>query len=767
MAETPYITIRLGAESLDLPQTADLPIALTYEIEDEDDFRQKKAGTALNITVPATTKNSEKLNTLFNPGAEDLLPNEGFDKPQDVVIIGAGNELMKGKAFVLTGRKQFGQPLNFDIDIFGDNADWVIPNKELTLHDVVSSVTHNFDKSTIEASWLHDGTVESEDYVYAPFRGRRAFASNDSNFLPTSARPSLFLYWLLYRGFKKAGYKIDSAFFDSDYFRRMVLPWTWGTLVYNEDTINATKFKALQIGEVLEDFSSTTGQVRADWNWMTSPLPAFDNGNNISQGGTPLFFLNFSPTLLPNGIIHNYFFSLTFQMSWQIPMWAPIGPPNGFVSTVTVLKNGSTIQTLILAAEQSQYLSNNNNGGQRQVTFYACCSNTDTISIILDTQITSGGTSVTVQYTGGEYYNIPTNICYGSIVDFKRFEAFKNYKWLDLLRGTIDYFNLQINTDNVTKTVTLEPTHDYSLDNDLGNKTGVGYYNGNVLEWTQKEDISQVSEVKIYQDFEKEFVIKAKEDGNDGILKLTSDRKKIDITSSKYIFPDRFKKGIKEMENRFFSGVMHYEHTAWKDITGISPQLICLIPENIANTSNPESESTFQPKLAWYKGVVDRAVYGGWNWDGDDSLDLPFMFAVNYKPGGENDPVVTYCDQNIDGVVAKGFLKRYFWQRLAIMRHGKQLHSYFMLNTTDVLNRLHREYKVVGNQRYQLIKIESYKPLLNESTKSVMWLWYPVTQEDNDNTFPSNTSVLTGNPTANPLDIKYSPFLCLPSDIPQ
>jgi hypothetical protein len=171
MPETPYITIRLAGESIDLPQTDDFPISIDYEIEDGDDFRQKKSGVSLNITVPATLANSRKLNTLFNPGAEDFLPDGGFDKPLDVVIIAAGNELMKGKAFVLSGRKQYGKPKDFEINCFGDNADWVIANKELTLHDVVSSVTHMFTKDNIEASWLYDAQMNSRTMYMRRFGG--------------------------------------------------------------------------------------------------------------------------------------------------------------------------------------------------------------------------------------------------------------------------------------------------------------------------------------------------------------------------------------------------------------------------------------------------------------------------------------------------------------------------------------------------------------------------------------------------------------------
>jgi len=51
-----------------MPPAETLPVSLSYEIEDESDFRQKKSGTSLNITVPATPANSRSMNTLFNAG---------------------------------------------------------------------------------------------------------------------------------------------------------------------------------------------------------------------------------------------------------------------------------------------------------------------------------------------------------------------------------------------------------------------------------------------------------------------------------------------------------------------------------------------------------------------------------------------------------------------------------------------------------------------------------------------------------------------------
>lgn len=831
-AHTPYVTLKLDGQALDIPQSEELPVAITYEIEAEDDFRQKKSGTSLDITVPATTENSKKVNTLFNPGAEDFKPNDGFNKPLDFVLIGAGHELMKGKAFVTSGSKQEGKPKDFEVNAFGDNADWAIPNKETTLQDVLSTSTHIFDKATIEASWLHDGTVENEDFVYAPNRNREPFGepnsadTPDEIFRPINSRPALFLYWLLYRGFKKAGYKIQSQFFNTDYFRRVVLPWTWGNFFYITDKF-LKEMGFLATGNVtvgVHGDGSTVGinlgSGGAAYSWVasnhsgtgsstTNDVARYDAGNNTHN-----FKLDNVTTdigYVGNALEYSYN-PATGEATWTyLPAYGSLGTitvgfevklsgsvdcsfnSNGNIN-IDIFKNGSPFTSFpnVIAASAPTlgtdtafgtvtkfFEVNNLNPGDTvtmQVSYHAFKS-------------TFGFCFLKILCTGDNIFVHPFSMAspaedvrsyfklnyirrqLGSVIEWQKFDKFKNFKWLDLLRGTIDAFNLQLNTDPTSKTVFLEPTHKYDLGASIGAGANPGYYNGNVVEWTQKEDISKKSNVVIFQDYEREVVMQLQDDANDGILKLMQDRHQTQLTQTKYVFPERFKKGSKKIENRFFSGVVHYEHPEFKAITGIAPQFICLIPENIANTSNPESEYTFAPKLAWYAGLRDRAVVGGWNWDGDTSQDLPYMFAVNYKPGGEADPVLTYCDQRISdgaGGYVKGFglFKRFYWQRFAIMRHGKLYKSNFMLNNTDVINWLHREFKGIAGQRYQLIKIDAYKPLLPMSTQCNLWKFYPVTDKDADNTYPSDTAVLTGFPVVNTPDILYVPLLCIPSDIP-
>lgn len=823
MPDTPFIQLRIAGAQIDIPQTRELPVSISYEIEDEADFRQKKPGTALDITVPATTNNSSKLNTLFNPGSEDTLPDDGLDKPMNAVLVGSGDELMKGKAFVLRAREQFGKPLNFDINIFGDNADWAIPNKELTLHDVVTEVTHVFNKTNIEASWAFDGTDIDEDYVYAPVRYREPFGNlqgltqdeADLVIRPENMRPAIFVYWLLYRGFQMAGYRLISNFMDTEYYRRGVLPWTWGEFyLVNPEALANLKFLATgplsttktytHFGDAFSwYFISLSGTGPASVNttprYNASPSNNTDNflvdntTTDIGYIGNPLAY-SYNPA---NG-----------DMEWTYlsAFGAVIGRVTaGFEFKLTAsidVSLGSNAHIWIEVYVNGVLRQSNTGWFAKTATFpTASAEDFGTRTALIEVADIDPGDIVTAKFrvsafkstlgycfvkmwaSGDDVRPNPQNasqttkvrsymkLAYlkrqlGSTINFKLYEVLKKWKWLDLLRGEVDLFNLQFNTDPIAKTVTIEPTHSYILQS-----TGPqpGYYNGKIVSWSEKRDLSKVSEIEVYQDYEKEVVMRMKDDPNDGVLKAVQDRAGIKLAALKYVFPDRFKKGSKDIENRFYGTVMHYDHLPFSYINAVTPQFIVLMPENINNTSNKSSESQFFPKRAWYKGVVDRGIYGAWNWDGDTSLDLPFMFAVNYKQDGQLDPVLTYCDQRISdgaGGFVKGFglFRTFFLQRFAIMRHGKKYAAHFKLNNTDVVNQLHREFKTIDNQRYQLISINGYKPLLNESVMCRLWKWYPITVADNDSMYPSDDSVMD-DALVSPTDSLYLPCMALPTDI--
>lgn len=347
----------------------------------------------------------------------------------------------------------------------------------------------------------------------------------------------------------------------------------------------------------------------------------------------------------------------------------------------------------------------------------------------------------------------------GSVINLKNYSAFSNYKWLDLLRGEIDLFDLQINTDPVRREVYIEPTHAYEINGD----DYEGYYNRKQLDWSQRVDLSKENTLELFSDYERELDFTFKEDNADGGVKILEQRNGTTIGKAKYVLPERFKTEKKDKENRFYSAVVHYEHDKWKSITGVAPQLIALIPENVSDTSRREGETLFAPKRAWYKGRVTGV--GGWRFNGVSLPTIPYMFAVNYKPGGENDPVLSYSDQLIAGKIATGLLKKFFLQRMAIIRNGRRYNPvWVMLNNTDISNFLRRESVIIDGLEYLITQISDYDPIKVRSTAVKMWMFSAITHRDRDAVYPSLASIRSGTSTG-AYEVKYCQQLLLTTDV--
>ncbi len=155
---------------------------------------------------------------------------------------------------------------------------------------------------------------------------------------------------------------------------------------------------------------------------------------------------------------------------------------------------------------------------------------------------------------------------------------------------------------------------------------------------------------------------------------------------------------------------------------------------------------------------------------------FPLMFGVNYMPGGENDPVLSYSDEKIgnDTVgyqVGQGLLKRFFLQRMANIRNGQWHVASFRIKNYDVAMPWHREFKTYLGQRWELIAISGYNPMNEKSTQCTLRKWTPVSEDDNAAVYPSSQSILNGtlftlNAQTPTNDLKYWPLKCLYSDIP-
>lgn len=825
MPATKYIKLLIDSQEADLQSTSEENISINYQLEDPDNFQVKTSADATGITLPANKQNDKIFNTWRNAGVQDMTANMDFHVYRKFVLEAAGNVIMMGR-MLLTNAIHNRLPVSYGINLYGDNFDWIIDLKDSTLYDFLKGINFDYTTANIVASWDFDGSNLNIPFVFAPVRymlpfDNVAFDATDTidqrknhyNTDPSYLCPSLSIFYILYNAFKSIGYKIVSSFFETDYFRRMVMPWTFGPFPSSNGTKqDVHKFVAASFYSASSSQGSTGVQYYSFNNMAANSDTRyidFVDLKVVADGTVPGTYDNhFTATGIPaytyNATSHN-------EMTWKYNededfgiqivnlsanLYCDLAVTDNSDARVQVwwYKNGdfnNPIQKDNIGNASASYVSiggATRDSGTVEVFCSIVVQPGDTVSArVYVNSYTSkhGYTHIDIGMTAFQFNYFKTPLDQNGKINFQDYTFFKSYKFTDFLKGVIDTFNLSIKADPKNKTITIEPTHDYSLVQDQSQKSK-GYFNGDFLDWSQKQDLSKNSTLNLYSDGNREYIFKFKDDASDGCWKVVSDRvqsnyqyKQDIITTSrnvwavtksmlgagKYVLPDRFAKDITQIENSFFSPCMHYLETQWKEITGVAPQLICIIPENISNTSASEASNTFQPKIAWYKGVV--AGVGGWRFNGVDYTNIPFMFGVNYQAGGENDPILSYSDEKIGANVGIGLLRRFYLQRMAIIREGKYYDTNFMLNNYDVSNVQHREHIGISGQRWELVQISNYKPMSSDSTQCSLRMWVPITEKDSAAIYPTENSV-NGTPnTSNVFETKYQQLMCLASDIPQ
>lgn len=925
MPNTKYLDLKINNESVDLSQADQEGIEVSYVLEEPENFEQIQSDTSYGITLPASKKNDQVFNTFHNPSVEDLTPGQQFRQWMPAILNVNGTVPILIGSARLNSATYKEKPESYNLELQGGNGEWGIAGQNLTLWDCVSATPHTFDVATIEQSWRRAAVGgydadEDHDFVYAPVRYRQPFQytqangkhiGHDDTVSIYMLRPSLSIYWMLYRGFKALGLSINSVFLNTAYFRRMVMPWTWGDFFdINSQLTEGLTFKAAGIIPPTPPPTYTSGvyytgpvAVTAPWTvWNTTAAAGtgYIVTGPIFGGGTAYFDL--SNTEPPNGFDNYGLYSFntgTGIMSYNFTPPANLAPYIG--SNVTLnfklslyvgIKTdpGSQCDMQIEVYINGVLQSSNSilPGGPIVSNEYPCpgigavypfvknnmtptdyqfavsgCNSGDLIEFKLK-YVQSGGTAATVVVMSSGHLNtnpadtgaspwqynpvtekwqnlqgditkaawqemystlqmVGIQIELGTPVNFKQYDTFRNYRFFDLLNGLVDTFDLQVKSDPINQSVTIEPRHavdipDYDNNGDfIGNITVDGYLSSvKVNDWTKKQDFTGESIVENFANTERQIDFQFKPDGADGGQNIYTARYKgryaPSITkykfqndavengliaavpgASRYMLPNVYATGNKQKTNRFFSATMHYFHAPWNNITGLgspAPQLIAIFPENINDSSASAVTQAFEPKIAYYAGLKDTAGYGGWRWIGDPAspytdggspsaigFSLPYMFSVNYQQkaiilGQNNYPVLSYSDQLVydssgNPIIMPGLMRKFFLQRLAIMRNGQILNANLRLNLNDVCDWLHRTAVLIDKNLYGVIEIQGYRPISDEACKVKLWKIIPAQQVDLDNSYPSATSISTNPLVLAQYDLKYAPLTLFITDIPQ
>lgn len=232
------VEVRIEGRRLDVFEGFDF--SFNYGIADIRNPEKRSTEYSKSVKCPATKNNDElfghiydvNISNDYNANINNISVNFNPNKKAEARIIADGVEVMAG---VMQLRKivQQEQVYTYEVVFLGKliNIFSELGDKELNGLDDdglpyidFSDLDHQWDYGRITSSWSNTtGYVYPMlDYgVVEPFQ-----VGNTNGWQVEQFRPAVFLYNVIDRIFGFAGFSYSSSFFDSAFFKNLIVPWT-------------------------------------------------------------------------------------------------------------------------------------------------------------------------------------------------------------------------------------------------------------------------------------------------------------------------------------------------------------------------------------------------------------------------------------------------------------------------------------------------------------------------------------------------------------
>ena len=322
----------------------------------------------------------------------------------------------------------------------------------------------------------------------------------------------------------------------------------------------------------------------------------------------------------------------------------------------------------------------------------------------------------------------------------------KELTQLDFIKGIAHSFNLQLQTDEDTKTVTIEPFDSFYLPY------------SQAIDWTYKVDRSkEVSDKWLENDINREISFKYKSDSNDAVVKWRAERWFNGVEDEYPYFetlPTTFKKGRSTYENPFFAGTFSAKNRNTIDDpsldTGESPCLWIETGYSSNDAGRPDKGYDFTPRLlSWLKnsptsslgvkrasvqtftnsqikqlinkasvtsalpafvsGILPQANMYNRDYISEPNLAYGNMYYYDY-----NDATNIYAA----GTIQKGLFDTYYHNMFEMLKDKPRIRTiYIDLKVDDISNLDFRKLYYIDGSYWRLNRVVDYSVNKNQSTK--------------------------------------------------
>ena len=230
----------------------DIPISLNYNIADIKEPQKRNSDYSKTITVPGDNNNCNLFSHIYEIGIDRLYnPN----KKVEARIMFNGTQVMKGWLRLARIRTLSNKKIEFDLEITGrlDDLFTILIDKKLT--DLYwADLDHVYNRANIITSW--SATV-GDGYVY-PFIDH-GYSLDKVTYDVNYFFPAVYIKEALDRAFGYAGFQYSSDFLTSNFFKRLIMPFTADKMRLTTAEIQDREFKATRTISHQQHIFTTSG----------------------------------------------------------------------------------------------------------------------------------------------------------------------------------------------------------------------------------------------------------------------------------------------------------------------------------------------------------------------------------------------------------------------------------------------------------------------------------------------------------------------------
>lgn len=569
---------------------------------------------------------------------------------------------------------------------FGNNATWFELLRDKRVRDCGLMPDHELTNSVVA---LHDNPdPDTDDWGYFLARTKDWIAPGTVR--PMELTPFIFIGSIVREAFREIGYTIQSDFFNTDFFKRQILPVPVRPLpedLLRRWTIYRIQETNLTLGAGIGTFVHVTVEPADVFNF--NPLGLYDTTTGYYTAP-----------------ISGYYVVVVMEQTISV--------------SHRVRKNNGTPEPLFTDPGEIGI------GIQGRILLHAG----DVLDLVISASAGfPAGTVMLYIRPDINAYDAGTSI---------RFDLYGNPDWrlTDMLLGITQAYGLVWSTDPDAFSIRVEPRDRYLLTDREAETTTAheGFYRiADRVDMTPKLDLAKDATVKNIHAAKENYIMAWKSDSADANIEDLEEGSTLLTYDGHYSLPaDRFYGGEDRRENKFFSKTLHLLDSS---IQHASSDIIPQIPVMQSEVLGTEQDTIgdFLPRILYFAGRRD-GLDGYVNGLEDVAYDFPAAWMVNFNDPTGLDPSLAFSNETVGGSsVVPGLLQRFHLQFLKRLEVGKMASEWICWKATDILGLDFRTKILLGENLYLLQAIEGYKPLADDTTETVLMLDAIPEADDPDN----------------------------------